>query len=153
MKHCSNHECPDFHEMGRASEYEDFVTTCSACGTDLAEGAVPETRWEARELVMVYTSRESYQVALVRAALEGAGIQAIVEHENLVCLPFGCLPEVWVPASQSEPASQVVRDVLREAESSHRRHKWRCGQCDATVSGDLVRCWKCTTPRPRKKVD
>ncbi len=100
------------------------------------------------DLIEVYCAKNEPEVRIVEAALIEAGIKCRVVGEYLAGavgeVPAGIAssPAIWVPASEVEPAREVIRD-LETPESPFRIPTWQCPKCDSEVDSGFDTCWKC----------
>jgi hypothetical protein len=67
------------------SEYEEGILKCSDCGTDLVpqlDEEKEETHFPDGEYTLVYVSTQIIDVDMVKANLEGAGIESFVLNQS-----------------------------------------------------------------------
>ena len=96
-------------------EYVAGTTSCVDCEVDLVE-VLPQEDHTPEEMVMVYDAPDQESAAIVCATLQAAGIEAILQHQN-VGPASGLMPYLglaWgrgvaVPASQVEAAQALLQ--------------------------------------------
>ena len=104
----------------------------------------------------VYIAKNPADAHLLKALLEGEGIQADVIGEFLyscrgeVPISRDTLPSVWViDDSDSEKAEELIRQY-RLTENGAREHgeEWKCAGCGEANEGLFTECWQCGKSRP-----
>lgn len=93
---------------------------------------------------LVYSHPNFSQVALLRSALENAGIAAVIRNEHLSPLvgklPAGEVwPELWVNEGEFDRAEQL----LLELSAGSAQEPWTCPRCGARNEGNMALCWQC----------
>lgn len=104
----------------------------------------------------VYTAKNPADAHLLKALLEGEGIQADVIGEFLyncrgeVPITRDTLPSVWVvDDSDCEKAEEIIRQYgLTENGARHDGEDWKCPGCGETNEGPFTDCWQCGRSRP-----
>lgn len=96
-------------------EYVDGITVCADCGTKLIDKSefeghlVHPSDWQ-----IVYTTGESYKAQMLKANLEGAGIECTLLQQNDSSFPtVGDLSviKLLVRKSDSENALEIINDI------------------------------------------
>ncbi|PLX28443.1 MAG: hypothetical protein C0600_09705 [Ignavibacteria bacterium] len=107
----------------------DAIGGCVICGKPVCEGC--STRHNGRifcenddhlnmhqGFVVAYTTSTDYEAEMIKANLEGAGINAVIfnQHDHVYFLNMGVLAHVnvMVPRSQMEEARDVITALLNE---------------------------------------
>jgi len=86
-------------------------------------------------------------VGIIKAALEGQGIECKVKNENLTGalgeLPFTeTWPELWiVDELKGKEAMSIVEKILYD--SPTRQETWACKSCGEIIEGQFSECWNC----------
>lgn len=95
----------------------------------------------------VYTSMDPLMVEQVRAALDAAGIESVVEHGDLRPLAgivpvVECWPEVWVMHDQQAAKAEALVEKTTAA-APVQIAPWRCSRCGQLLEGQFTSCWNC----------
>ena len=105
----------------------------------------------------IYTARNPVDAHLLKGALEGEQIEAIVQGDFLwgargevPVTPETC-PSVWVVNDADyEKALQIVEDFKSQEIATHNRsEEWKCSNCNETNEGQFLECWQCGTLRKK----
>jgi hypothetical protein len=103
---------------------------------------------------LVYRAQDATEAALLRQALESAGVPATLAG-GMASIGFGDLPadalrvDVWVPAVEVERARVVLRRWMDEARRRTRpENDWRCPRCGESNAESFQLCWSCGLPAP-----
>ncbi len=104
----------------------------------------------------VYVAKNPADAHLLRALLEGEGLEANVMGEFLyscrgeVPISPDSLPSVWVKHdADSEKAEEIIRQYkLNENGVKEGGEEWTCSRCDETNEGVFTECWQCGRSRP-----
>lgn len=98
----------------------------------------------------VYSAENLIMATHVQALLQQAGIDCMVQKQNLAGAagelpPFECWPEVWVcDDADSDRAADVIEQGLAGDTSAA---AWRCA-CGEQLEGQFSHCWHCGAERP-----
>ncbi len=103
----------------------------------------------------VYVAKNPADAHLLRALLEGEGIEANVMGEFLytcrgeVPISPDSLPSVWVVHdADSEKAEEIIRQYkLTEDGTKESGEEWKCAGCGETNEGVFTECWQCGKSR------
>jgi len=105
----------------------------------------------------IYTARNPIDAHLLKGALEGEQIEAIVQGDFLwgargeVPVTPETSPSVWiVNDADYEKAVQVVEDFKSQEPTAHiQTEEWKCDNCNETNEGQFLQCWQCGTLRKK----
>lgn len=98
----------------------------------------------------VYSAENLVMAAHVQALLQQAGIECVIQKQNLAGAagelpPFECWPEVWIyDDGDSDKAAAVIHQALAGATAAA---PWRC-VCGEHIEGQFSQCWRCGAERP-----
>jgi hypothetical protein len=105
----------------------------------------------------IYTARNPVDAHLLKGALEGEQIEAIVQGDFLwsargevPITPETC-PSVWiVNDADYEEAIQTLEDFKsQEIAAPIQTGEWKCDNCDETNEGQFLECWQCGALRKK----
>jgi|MudIll2142460700_1097286.scaffolds.fasta_scaffold246408_3 hypothetical protein len=105
----------------------------------------------------IYTARNPIDAHLLKGALEGEQIEAIIQGDFLWAArgevpitPETC-PSVWiVNDADYEKAVQVLEDFKsQEITAPIQTEEWKCDNCNETNEGQFLECWQCGTLRKK----
>lgn len=105
----------------------------------------------------IYTARNPIDAHLLKGALEGEQIEAIVQGDFLwgargevPVTPETC-PSVWiVNDADYEKAVQVLDDFKsQEITAPIQTEEWKCDNCNEINEGQFLECWQCGALRKR----
>ena len=105
----------------------------------------------------IYTARNPIDAHLLKGALEGEQIEAIVQGDFLwgtrgevPVTPETC-PSVWiVNDADYEKAVQIVEDFRSQESIGHiQTEEWKCDNCNETNEGHFLECWQCGALRKK----
>jgi len=105
----------------------------------------------------IYTAKHPIDAHLLRGALEGEKIEAIVQGEflwtargELPISPETC-PTVWiVDDADYEKALQVLEDFKSQAmPGGIQTEEWKSENCKETNEGQFLECWNCGASRKK----
>ena len=95
----------------------------------------------------VYTNQNITMIGVVKAALEGQGIECRLKNENLSGalgeLPFTeTWPELWILDELKEKeALLIVHKIIDD--STEPEESWTCTTCGEIIEGQFGECWNC----------
>jgi hypothetical protein len=96
-------------------EYVEGITVCPDCGYELVEEKEFEEHLiDAEDWVSVYSCDEEYKADMIKANLDGAGIESIIISQNDRSFPvFGDMTKVnlVVKKTDFETAKQIIEDI------------------------------------------
>lgn len=69
--------CPDCK-----SEYVDGTTICADCGTELVPQLAEEVHLSEEEFSEVYSAEQLFEVEMIKANLDGAGIESFILNQK-----------------------------------------------------------------------
>jgi hypothetical protein len=103
----------------------------------------------------IYTARNPIDAHLLKGALEGEQIKAIVQGDFLwgargevPVTPETC-PSVWiVDDADYEKAVQVLEDFKSQEIAADIR-EWKCDNCNETNEGQFLEYWQCGALRQK----
>ncbi len=103
----------------------------------------------------IYTAKNPIDAHLLKGALEGENIQAIVQGDflwnargELPVSPETC-PSVWiVDDADYEKTLQVLED-FRSQEMPGDIQEWKCESCNETNEAQFLECWNCGASREK----
>lgn len=98
----------------------------------------------------VYIANDAITANLLKARLEDAGIQAIVQdertHELRGEVPL-VYPSVWVDNRDEH----VARKIALELEHPQYGTSWDCKECGEVLDSSFSDCWKCAQSPPEEQ--
>ncbi len=97
------------------TEYPDDVKTCATCNVPLVPSLENP---ESEDWTIVYTTDAEYKADMLKANLEGAGIETLIIKQKDTSFPaVGNLAvvKVIVPASKSQDALAIIEDINKQA--------------------------------------
>jgi len=96
-------------------EYVDGITECPDCGTELVTREVFEGNLvHPSDWVVVYTCYEKYEASMIKANLEGGGIETIIMEQNDKNFPVVgdlTLIKILVKKTDSEDAMEFLNNL------------------------------------------
>ena len=98
----------------------------------------------------VYSAENLIIAGHVRALLQQAGIECVIQNQNLAGAagelpPFECWPEIWIyDDADYDQAMAVIEQGLAGDTSAG---AWRC-TCGEQIEGQFSQCWRCGAERP-----
>lgn len=98
----------------------------------------------------VYSAENLIMAGHVRALLQQAGIDCVVQNQNLAGAqgelpPFECWPEVWV--CDDADAARALDEIAQGLAGDTSAAAWRCA-CGEQIEGQFSQCWRCGAERP-----
>lgn len=105
----------------------------------------------------IYTARNPVDAHLLKGALEGEQIEAIVQGDFLwgargevPVTPETC-PSAWiVNDADYEKAVRVLEDFKSQEITAHiQTGEWKCDNCNETNEGQFLECWQCDALRKK----
>jgi len=103
-------------------EYEDNITNCSDCGSELIsleefnKNLVNPEDWE-----VVYSCSEEYEAEMIKANLEGAEIDSLIKIQKDSSFPaVGDLSiiKVLVKKEDVEAAEEIIEDINNKSDDT-----------------------------------
>jgi hypothetical protein len=109
------------------------VGGCIICGKPLCEECIHEIEGKFfctddlhfnlhQDYVVAYTTSTDYEAEMIKANLDGAGIDAMIfnQHDHVYFLNMGVLAQVnvMVPKSQIEKAQQIIISIFEDQPQS-----------------------------------
>jgi len=106
----------------------------------------------------IYTAKNPIDAHLLKGALEGEKIQAIVQGDFLwnargeVPISPETSPSVWITNDADyERAVQVLEDFESQEMSGHfQAEEWKCDNCNETNEAQFLECWNCGASRENR---
>jgi hypothetical protein len=109
------------------TSYIEGIKNCADCGAELIEGEIPlkNEAETTEEMEIVYTCGKVYEAEMVKANLEGAGIEAFVLSQDDSSFPSDgdlSVAKVMVRASNAKEAIEFIEsaknsDIKKEEET------------------------------------
>ena len=106
------------------SEYEEGILKCSDCGTELVPQLEEEVHFPDGKYTLVYVSTQIIDVDMVKANLDGAGIESFIlnqsDSNNLDATRMNA--KLFVKAEDAEDALSFIKnlneqpDIIEEEE-------------------------------------
>ena len=104
------------------SEYEQGISYCEQCQTDLVDILPSEAEVVYRELVTVYTTGDEGLIGLIKSILDEAGIPCFTHSHGLQDLfalgrmgtgfnPVAGPVEIKVPQDRADEAAELLKDI------------------------------------------
>lgn len=100
------------------AEYVKGITVCPDCGVEL----IPEEKYEGHlvhpsDWITIYTTDASFEADMLKANLEGAGIETLVlsqKDQNFPVTGNLAVIKVMVKKENMEAALEILNDINRE---------------------------------------
>lgn len=113
---------------------------------------------------IVFIAENPGQAHVVRIFLQGNGIDATVQGEDLyyvrgeVPMTGSALPSVWVLKDEDiGPAQELVEKFLKsgleskEDADEKKAALWKCEKCGEMIEAQFNECWKCAGENPQEE--
>lgn len=97
------------------NEYMDNVTICPDCGVELVENdEFTENLTTPKDYQIVYTTSEEYEAEMLKANLDGAGIEALIvpkKDRNFPAVGDLAVIDLLVKKEDFEEATRIINDI------------------------------------------
>jgi len=94
---------------------------------------------------LLYSSNDIRGIALVRSALDEAGIAYEVRNETIPYPTAAFFPEIWIVEESEFARACELRDAVMKVQPP--QSPWVCPSCGEQLEGQFGSCWKCGTNR------
>lgn len=96
-------------------EYVDGISVCPDCGETLIdEASFKEHLIEPEDWEVVYTCEQSYEAEMLKANLDGAGIESLImpiTDRNFPSPGNFLVVKLFVRKNQLQEAAQIIQDI------------------------------------------
>lgn len=97
------------------SEYKEGVIVCPDCGIELVDNKeFTENLTTPEDYQVIFTTSAEYEAEMLRANLEGAGIEALIvpkKDRNFPAVGDLAVIDLLVKKEDFEEASQIIKDI------------------------------------------
>ncbi|MGE5682808.1 MAG: putative signal transducing protein [Bacillota bacterium] len=97
------------------NEYQEGVTVCPDCEVELVDNSeFRKNLTTPEDYEVIYTTSAEYEAEMLRANLEGAGIEALIvpkKDRNFPAVGDLAVIDLLVKKENAQEASQIIKDI------------------------------------------